>query len=492
MKNKYDVIIVGSGIGGLISGCYLAQEGIKTLVIEKHSIPGGYCISFQRKGYSFDVGVHYLGAINRGVLGHILDELEIRDSLRLKKVNPSYKIIMPDYSIHIGEDPSLFIKKLCEYFPKEKLNIVKFFRLVLCKDFFFAYPRIRKLTFKDVIDSYFENRKLTAIINVMLGNIGLPANEISALTGMILLRQYVFDAAYYPNGNIQSFPDSLVKLFKNLGGEIIFSRKVKEIITKNGEAKGVEFENGDRVMSKNVISNVDATYTFKELLAIGTPESRVVDKLEISPAMFAVYLGLKGKVVNAASENMCIARAFTYDENKYFSVTQETIRKKNPSVLIFSFPSSYSERLLSTNRYTIQLLTFAPYASRDFWSRNRMPFADKMIRLAEKTIGLFSKNVEIKETATPHTFYHYTNNRDGSAYGWAATAEQAKITVFPQKTSVRGLYLAGHWTTSSVVQGGVPGVALSGRKVAELILKDCGKRWRHGLIRLSAGVESLK
>ena len=54
MRNNYDVVIIGAGIGGLVCGCYLSRSGLKTLIVEKNVLVGGYCTSFEKSGFVFD------------------------------------------------------------------------------------------------------------------------------------------------------------------------------------------------------------------------------------------------------------------------------------------------------------------------------------------------------------------------------------------------------------------------------------------------------
>ena len=121
MSEKYDVVIIGAGIGGLVCGCYLAKAGLKVLIAEQHNKPGGYCTSFKRQGYNFDVGVHYLGGIKRGILGQLLQELHLKDRMEFNQLDPADKIIMPDCTTFIRANPYDTIaefKKRDPYFEK--------------------------------------------------------------------------------------------------------------------------------------------------------------------------------------------------------------------------------------------------------------------------------------------------------------------------------------------------------------------------------------
>src|SRR5689334_19317952 len=98
MSDKYDVIIIGAGIGGLVCGCYLAKAGLKVLIIEKNANPGGYCNSFEVKGYKFDGCVHSLGNLSQdGKFYQILNELGVYTRLELERYDPSDVIISKDH-----------------------------------------------------------------------------------------------------------------------------------------------------------------------------------------------------------------------------------------------------------------------------------------------------------------------------------------------------------------------------------------------------------
>jgi len=83
LKNQYDVVVIGAGIGGLTCGAFLAKEGLSVLVPEQHSRPGGYCTSFLRKGFTFDVGFDFFrGAERGGMFYNILEELGLKDEIQ--------------------------------------------------------------------------------------------------------------------------------------------------------------------------------------------------------------------------------------------------------------------------------------------------------------------------------------------------------------------------------------------------------------------------
>ncbi|MEW6600107.1 MAG: hypothetical protein AB1499_03975, partial [Nitrospirota bacterium] len=114
----------------------------------------------------------------------------------------------------------------------------------------------------------------------------------------------------------------------------------------------------------------------------------------------------------------------------------------------------------------------AKMADGSYWQNNRQSVADELINRAEKFIPDLSNHIVVRETATPLTLKRYTLNKNGSSYGWNATPAQLDRNVMPPNTFIEGLYLTGHWVTSGAGPGGVSSVAFSGKKTAELIIKN--------------------
>jgi len=142
MTTEYDVIIIGAGIGGLVSGCYLAEKKLKVLIVEQHYQVGGYCSSFKRGSFQFDVGVHYLGGIKRGILSKILDELDLRNSLKFTRFDPTDKIILANSTTFIRSTPADTINGFKKNFPHEKQNLDLFFDFITQDNFYNIYKKV--------------------------------------------------------------------------------------------------------------------------------------------------------------------------------------------------------------------------------------------------------------------------------------------------------------------------------------------------------------
>ncbi len=473
---KYDVVIIGSGIGGLICGCYLAKGGLKVLIVEQHIQPGGYCSSFKRKGYLFDAGVHYLGSLKKGTLRKVLDELNI--DLPITQIDPSDKIIMPDNITHIRANIKDTISEFEKSFPGDKVQINSFFNFICGEDSLDIYVKIKKMTFKQLLDEFFGNYKIKATLTTLLGNIGLYSRNAAAFPSVILYREYLLDSGYYPQGGMQAFANSLLNKFTSYGGDSILGKKVVKIIMGD-KIKGVILDNGENVESNTIVSNADATETFKDLLDYRSKELSALNKIEFSSSMFLLYLGLNLNLHEVLKDRSNIWYFTDYNVDEIYSDLSKNAERKKLDFLQFLVSSLHDPSYKYENKSTVTLMVPAPYKNKIFWDNYKEEMSEMMLSKAEEVIKDLKKYIDLKIIATPATLERYTLNRDGSFVGLLATLGQLKCSILPQKSSIEGLYLVGHWCSmGSSGQGGIPSVAYSGRNGARLILEDKGYNWQ--------------
>ncbi len=486
MSEKYDVVIIGAGIGGLVCGCYLAKAGLKVLIVEQQNKPGGYCTSFERDGYRFDVGVRYFGGINNGTLGKILNELEIKKEIKFNQFDPTDKIITPDNVTYIRINPHDTILEFKKNFHKEKNNIERFFSFVMKNEFVNVYTKVKNMTFSDMLDRSFNDPRLKFIMNaIIFSNTGLISNEIRAIFAIILFRVYLLDPGYYPNGGIQVFPNVLAAIFKKAGGDLILSKRVIKILISNQNIKGVMLEDKREINTDSVISNSDATQLFRQLLNIKCREAKIISRLKPSVSAFIVYLGLNINLKDKLDRECDI---LFFSKNNIENYSRNALDKplnKNINGIICELSSLHDAKFNSFKKSSMSIAVQVPYKTKEFWDSFRDDFSEKLIEQVENHILGFSfrENIDLKLTATPYTLYEYTSNFRGALFGWASIKNQSSISILPPQTSIKGLYLTGHWCTIGFGQGGISGVALSGRKTAELVLKDMKKEWNYSLLK---------
>lgn len=131
-SEEYDAIIIGTGIGGLVCGCYLAKAGMKVLICEQHYKPGGYCTSFRRGPFVFDAGPHCFGSYREGgILRNILRDLQVDKKLTIIRPDPTDVLITPEYKIPFWNDLKKTINEFQLAFPEEGKKIKKIFLLII-------------------------------------------------------------------------------------------------------------------------------------------------------------------------------------------------------------------------------------------------------------------------------------------------------------------------------------------------------------------------
>jgi phytoene dehydrogenase-like protein len=476
-KKEYDVIIIGAGIGGLVCGCYLAKSGFKVKIFEQHKAVGGYCTSFRREGFCFDSCIHYIGGFREeGQLRRIFEELELKDKIEINRFDPSDVVIFPDHRIEIRNNLSDTISNLQDQFNHEAMGIEDFFNFIKYADFSELYIKLKHKTFNDLLNKYFKDCRLKAILGVFLGNIGLPPSRASALSSVILYREFVLDGGYYPKGGIQKFSNGLLERFKELGGEISLGSKVTKLLVKENMVGGVVVENTN-IYSNYVVSNGDVFSTFSGLVDKDVFRNKrilkKIDQLEISPSAFIVYLGVRGKYIKQL-KNKCswwCSYNKNYDVEKIFSDLRRRTVPYSDDFVFCVFSSAHDRSVAPPDCETLLLVVLAGYKNKKYWDENKLFIADKLIDRAERFIPELNKAIVCKEIATPATLERYTLNSGGACYGWASTPCQIQGNVMPPETHIRNLFLVGHWATLGTGQGGVSTVAFCGKYVSKKIAR---------------------
>ena len=470
-KDEYDVVIIGAGIGGLVCGCYLAKAGMKVLIVEKNDKPGGYCCSFERGGFRFDVGAHALGGMYEGgPLRKIIHELNL--DVEITRINPSDTIITPDYKIYIWNDLRRTIYNFQDSFPMEAKNLDSFFSFILNARITEMLINLREKTFSQFLDQYFKDKKLKTILSLPLGNLGVSSKIASAIASVFLYRQFIFNGGYYPIGGMQSLPTALSNKFREFGGKILFSKLVERIAVSNSTAKGVFIEENGLINSNFVVSNCDIRQTFFKLIENKFLRNDFLDNIQSivpSPSVFAVYIGLADNLNNCiVPEGCALWYTSVYDIDSSFLNSKDTNKIDYLRKGFFCSLSYVNSGDTQYNKKNIHLLRIVPFKNKKFWEENKHMLAERLIGQLNDLIPNISKYVILKETATPYDFYRYTLNYKGSAYGCAIVLNEKKLSY---KIPIKNLFITGHWFYNEFGTGGISPVASVGYSTSQKILK---------------------
>ncbi len=483
LQDRYDVVIIGSGIAGLTCGTYLAKQGMKVLVVEYHSIPGGFCTSFKRGDFTFDIGVHYFGNISElGVVGRFIRDIGIEQELDLTRIDPSDVIITPDKLIKFRNNFEETIQNLQKAFPAESKKIESLCRSMNDDNFLILYKKFRNKTFRMILDAYFQDERLKQVFCAMLGNIGLPSTMVSALTAAVMYRDYVFRGGHYPKGGMQKFPDAIVRKFIEYGGDLLLNKEVRKISINGKKVDGVLIDNKTFISCDYVVSNCSANQTFYNLIDpdfLPLNFKKKLDQLIPSPSCFTVYFSLKGSLKNSPNVYSNIWYCPDYDiDQAYWDCMHNKVNTKG--FLFCALPSLHDPSLAPKGYECGHLIILAPCMNDKYWRENKNRIQDELINKANDIIPDFSSKLHNTYLATPLTVKRFTKADRGAIYGWASTLKQNGSTI-ESSTFIENLYLTGHWTTLESGQGGITMVVLSGRNVAKIILN---KEERTGCLNL--------
>ncbi|MEW6008885.1 MAG: NAD(P)/FAD-dependent oxidoreductase [Candidatus Omnitrophota bacterium] len=470
-SERYDVAIIGAGLSGLVCGCILAKRGLKSLIIEKNAIPGGYCTSFSRKGFNFDSCVYSLSSFRKNAsLNKLFRELSINDAIKFNRFEIPDIVMTPAYKVRFFNNLEKTIKEVQSCFPKNKIAIRNFFKLTTTSNSF-NLVKYKNISFKKMLDYFFDNEELKVILSIMLlGYTGLPPSQLSSLVACLIYKEFIFDGGYYPERGMQSFPDVLAQKFFTLGGRIFFSTKAEEIHIKNGEAKGVIIKNGILAEAKFIVSACDAHQTFYELIKREFLSDGFIKKIKLmkpSLSAFLIYLGLNSRISNDdLRSHIWIIKNNYNDIEKIYS----NMLKHKFDYLAMSSSSLRKSKIFRPKVDTIFCFVNSPFFTKSSWDCEcKETLAKQLLNMSKLIIPNIDKLIDLKITASPRTLYNWSLNYKGACYGWADTIKQFCDPNFSEKTVIKNLYLTGHWSNKS---SGVASVVNSGMKTAQKIISD--------------------
>lgn len=467
----YDAIVIGAGIAGLVCGAFLAKNGKKVLIVEQHSIPGGYCTSFKRKGFNFDAAVHHIGGCGKwGIVGHCLKTLGIE--MEFYPLDPMDHLIFPNFSIEIPADLDEYILRLQDRYPLEKEDIKNFFR-----DFVKLYratfnneqsqiiDKYKNQTYSEMLNAFFKHDELKMVLSGQWGYIGLPPTRASAIGMCQMMINYLKDGAFFPVGGTQEFANAIFKKFIDFGGHIMLSSRAEKILSNGKTAVGVKLQEGKEISSNLVVSNIDARQTFFELLEgnLDTPFLKQIKEMKESCSFFLLYLGV--------SEGVDLTKL-----QRGFYHTATDANCVNDEWMYVSIPTKICPALAPPNKQIISVVVYVEkekYKDITDWKSFKESMILSTINRLEEYVPDIKKYIEVKDAATPKTLERYTLNTNGAAYGWEVSVDQIWDNRLPHETLIDNLYLAGHWTRPGP---GICAVVSSGWGVANLIMEK--ENWR--------------
>jgi all-trans-retinol 13,14-reductase len=473
---KYDIVIVGAGLGGLTAGAKLAREGKKVLVIEQHNRPGGCATTFRRGDFTLEVGLHEMdGPSPRDMKTRIFNDLDVFNNVDFIKIPEFYRFINDHYDVSISHEPEVVKTRLSELFPGETDGIKAYFDQIL-------YPKKRtpgaEVPDKSVgefLDSIIRNDDLKLIL---LGNLGYFHDDpytLSLAYYSLAEGSYYTGGASYIKGGSQKLSDHLAAYIKSHGGDVLLNHTVTGILSSEQKVTGVKYKKkndpaeltalADDVIANNAVLNVSG------LLADDKGKELKNDIKDLKPgaSLLTVYFGFSKPLKELGNSHYS---TFVFDNSVK---SQADIVRNNHddfSRRSFTFVDySQIDSYLAPEGKSVGALCCIDYLSewegmgkKEYNAKKEM-VASVFIERLEKIIPGIKDIIEYCEVGTSSTVRRYTSNPDGAVYGFAQTPSRK---IFDSFRSLENLHFASAWGKTG---GGFSGAIFGGYLCAFNILR---------------------
>jgi len=483
---RYDAVVIGAGVGGLIAANLLARAGLKTLLVEQHYMVGGYCSTFRRAGYTFDAATHFYPLLGNPetLTGRLLGELGVRTGW--VKMDPVDTFHFPDGSrFAVPADLATYLARLKAEFPEESAALDEFFGVVRetyllgLLHYFRGKPLAQidrlapyhALSVREALDRFFRDRKLKLLLTADCPHWGSPPGRTSFVFDSMLRLSY-FLGNYYPQGGSQAFADDLARCFEEQGGHVLTSTMARKIVIEGGAARGVELEvlrgsappGGLQCVVKSgvVISNGDLIFTLERLIGTehlppGTLEG--VRSLRVTYPCFLFHLGLEDVPDDVLEE----IQGYYWDGWDMDEVGRGALRCK-----VF-VPTLYEPAMAPPGKKIIivQKVLDMDHEKVDDWPAHKRKIEALALGHLEGLVPGITKKIVVGTSASARTSWRFTLNERGAMLGFEMSPEQLGEGRPEITTPIRNLYLVGHWTRPG---GGITPVIVSAQQAAAAII----------------------
>ncbi|WP_378174820.1 phytoene desaturase family protein [Aquimarina sp. SS2-1] len=500
LEENYDVIIIGSGMGSLTVGAILAKEGKKVLILERHYTAGGFTHIFKRKGYEWDVGIHYIGGVQqenspiRKLFDYITDsKLEWADMGEVYD-----RIIIGDTSYDFVKGVENFRNQMISYFPEEEKAIDGYIDLVFRANKVMGsfykekalpgflrfliggflkrpYLKYADQTTYDVISKLTKNERLIKVLSAQYGDYGLPPKQSSFAMHASVARHY-FGGGNFPIGGSSRIVDTVDPVIQASSGTILTNAAVAEVIIENNKAKGVRMIDGKEFFADTIISGAGVFNTFGKLIpksvAIHHKLNEKLQKVTPSVSHACLYMGFK-----SSPEDLQLPKTnfwiYPEDLDHDSCVDRYLQNEEAPFPVVYvSFPAAKDPNW--PNRYpgrsTIDIITLVPYETVSKWKDTRWmkrgeayeawkeKIAQRLMKELFKQLPHLEGLVDHYELSTPLSTEHFVNYEKGEIYGIDHTPDRFRQKFLQPRTPIKGLYLTGQ----DIVTAGIGGALFAG------------------------------
>jgi len=517
LEGPYDAVIIGSGIGGLTTAALLSDMGWKVCVLEQHYTAGGYTHSYDRNGYEWDVGVHYIGDVGAKTRSRLLFDFISGGKLKWAPMDDEYdRFFIGDKVFSAVAGKQQFRDNLVASFPKEEKAIDRYLELLgivgkgmsayginrLLKPWqrLIAWPylkwKIPALMFRnthEVLSELTSDADLIAVLTGQWGDMGLPPKRSAFMVHAMIARHYMH-GGYYPIGGSWQMAETIIPQIQKTGGEVFTYARVKRIVLDGQRVTGVEMSDGHFIDCGCVISSAGVDNTFRHLLPAESVQKagydQQLERVKPSMAHLGVYIGLK-----ETAEQLGLPKTnfWVYDSNDSDAAVDRFMQDPQAPfpVVYISFPSAkdpdYERRHPGTA--TIEIVAPAPFEwfkqwQGTTWGQRGEDYDEFKAQLGERLMQhLYDKLPQLKgkvdyfEVSTPLSTDHFCAYQHGELYGLDHDPTRLKQTWLGPRTRFKGLWLTGQdvltcGVTGAMMAGLLTSTSIVGPRKAAFLLKQ--------------------
>lgn len=518
-ETRFDVIFIGSGMGALAGASIFAQlYGKRVLVLERHFKIGGFTHIFKRKGkYEWDVGLHYVGRMQKGQMGRAMFDYITRGGVKWNPMPDPYDVFLyPDLTFPAHAGRERLKQDLIARFPGERKALEQYFSdMKRAVGWFGRYnialtlpppmgavasllrsagAKTALMTTGEYLDRHFRDPKLKAVLVSQWGDYGLPPS-LSAFAMHALIADHYIEGGFYPVGASKTIADSIIPIVESAGGQMLVNHFVDEIIIENGRATGVKVreKKGEEFIEKEyfaevIISDAGAYNTYQRLLPQNypLPFREELQRFPRGTATVTLYLGLKEdpRGLGFKGENYWLYAS--YDHDRIFEERNQLINGKVGGAYL-SFPSLKNPL---AGAHTAEIIAFMdaepfqswaaqPWKQRDeAYQQLKEKISHALLDFVAQRFPGFQEIIDYRELSTPLSTEFFTGHPRGSIYGLPAVPQRYRLKWLGYHTPVRNLYLtgadtAGHGIMGALIAGAVvAGVVAGAPKAIRQIFKE--------------------
>ncbi|WP_062991293.1 phytoene desaturase family protein [Nocardia anaemiae] len=490
--NDYDAIVIGAGNAGLTAAATLQRAGARTLLLERHNVPGGCGTSFRRGRFEFEVALHQLSGV--GVEGQpmslregLFQQLGIADKLEFVQEHDLYRAVIPgQLDLTLPADWDAAIDAIEAEFPGNRDRTAKFFEL-LKKVTFWQIAAMRGMPveqidpvlfeyglrpLKAVLDEYFDDDRIKVALGMYWTYLGQPPSKLRFQDLALTLFAYFEFKPWHLRGGSQAMSTAILDAFLQAGGDVRFNIAVEAILTDAGQVSGVRLDDGTEVTASDVVSNAALPITYGMLEGIDLP-AVVRDDLgtrRIGVSGFVLHMGLDatpaelGFTTSTTFVNMDTDDDRTYDAWRSFQPARGICVSSYDVAPIGFAPTGATHVSLMTLQYGDIWRNVAPSE----YARAKFAYAETLLDLCETVTPGIRDAIEEVDVATPLTMMRYLGHPGGTIYGYDQDAtENWLFRNSERETHIPGLHLAGSWAGI----GGFQPTLEAGARVARRLLR---------------------